>query len=166
MDAWSDQDFDAFVADRLPALVSFAYRLTFDLGHAQDLVQTALLSVLMRSRRHRPDSPEPYVRRAIVNAFLSQRRRRTVAEDLVALVPDGRLPHSDPEWEQRDDFQQMVVGLSPRQRAVVMLRYCEDWSDDQVAEALGVSVGTVKKLSARALATLRQRQIAQEGRAS
>ena len=161
MAGWPDTEFEDFVAARLPALVGFAYGLTGDLGHSQDLVQTALLSVYVRSRRHPLGAPEAYVRKAIVNAYVSGKRRRKVAEQLVAFVPDEHDVRAedttDRAYEQRQSVTQLVQDLSPRQRAVLVLRYHEDWSEEQVAAAMGVSTGTVKKLSARGLAALRER---------
>jgi len=55
---WPDEQFEDFVAARLPALVGFAYGLTGDLGHSRDLVRTALLSVYVRSRNRAPGAPE------------------------------------------------------------------------------------------------------------
>jgi RNA polymerase sigma-70 factor (sigma-E family) len=152
---WSDEQFSAYVEARLPALVAFGYRLTGDLGHSQDLVQTALIAVYARSRRQAPNSPEAYVRRAILNAFLSSKRRRRVTESLMDAVPDtAESVHATPS-EQRQDLLDRLVGLTPRQRAVLVLRYHDDWTEEQIAEAIGVSVGGVKKLATRALAQLR-----------
>jgi RNA polymerase sigma-70 factor (sigma-E family) len=154
---WSEEDFDDFVTVRLVSLVRFAYRLTGDLGHAQDIVQVALTSVYVRSRHRRPDSPEAYVRKAIVNAFASQRRRRRVREQLVDAVPDAGGPCAETPLERRSAFFALLDGLSPRQRAVLVLRYYEDWSEDQIAASLGAPVGTVKSLASRGLAILRAR---------
>src|SRR4051812_39791145 len=93
MGGWPVEEFDGFVAARLPALVRFGYGLTGDLGHAEDLVQTALLKSYRASRRHQLDDPEAYVRRAIVTANVSRFRRRRVVEDLVEVVPEtGAAP--------------------------------------------------------------------------
>ena len=156
MAGWSDAEFDAFVAARLPALVAFGYGLTGDVGHSQDLVQSALMSVYLHARRQKPDAPEAYVRRAIVNAYVSSKRRRRVTEDLVEVVPDVRVSVQESPREQRDAIAALLADLSPRQRAVLVLRYREDWSEAQIADALGVSAGTVKKLASRGLAALRK----------
>ena len=155
MGGWPDAEFDDFVATRSPALVRFAYGLTADLGHAQDLVQSALVSVYVRSRRRRPDSPEAYVRKAVLNAFLSGKRRRAIREQLVERVPDAGSPPELSTYEQQQAVSALVAELTPRQRAVLFLRYYEDWSEEQIAAALGVSAGTVKSLASRGLAALR-----------
>jgi RNA polymerase sigma-70 factor (sigma-E family) len=163
---WPDAEFDAFVAARLPALIAFGYGLTGDVGHSQDLVQSALMAVYLRSRRQMPDAPEAYVRRAVANAYVSSKRRRRVHEDLVEVVPEQIARTHESPSEQRDGLTALLAGLSPRQRAVLVLRYREDWSEAQIAEALGVSAGTVKKLASRGLAALREQLGSREGTAS
>jgi RNA polymerase sigma-70 factor (sigma-E family) len=150
---WSDAEFDSFVGARMGALVRFAYALTGDVGHAEDLVQTALLKVYRR--RLRPDDPERYVRRAIVNANLSRFRRRRVPESLVDTVPDVAAGTVEPPGEQAAALQRLLAGLSPRQRTVLSLRYGADLSEAETAELLGVSPGTVKSAASRGLARLR-----------
>jgi RNA polymerase sigma-70 factor (sigma-E family) len=153
---WSDAEFDAFVGARMGSLVRFAYSLTGDLGHAEDLVQTALVKVYLRSRRMVPDDPERYVHRAIINANLSRFRRHRIRESLVEAAPDQPESRSvEASTEQADAVRELLAGLSPRQRTVVGLRYCADLSEAEVAELLGVSAGTVKTLASRGLAKLR-----------
>jgi RNA polymerase sigma-70 factor (sigma-E family) len=154
--SWSDTDFDAFVGARMGALVRFAYALTGDLGHAEDLVQTALLRVYRHSRRTAPDNPEGYVRKAIVNANLSRFRRHRVPESLVGRPPDqAGTVDADSPGEQARALLRLLEGLSPRQRTVLALRYGADLSEAETAELLGVTVGTVKSLASRGLARLR-----------
>jgi RNA polymerase sigma-70 factor (sigma-E family) len=152
---WSDADFDAFVGARMGALVRFAYALTGDLGHAEDLVQTALLRVYRRGRRVAPDNPEQYVRRAIVNANLSRFRRRRVPESLVARLPERGAADPEPASEQAAALAGLLAGLSPRQRTVLALRYGADLSEAETAALLGISTGTVKSVASRGLARLR-----------
>jgi RNA polymerase sigma-70 factor (sigma-E family) len=154
--SWDDADFDAFVGARMGALVRFAYALTGDLGHAEDLVQTALLRVYRRSRRMLPDDPERYVRQAIVNANLSRFRRHRVPESLVGRPPDqaGAADQDSPD-EQAQALLRLLAGLSPRQRTVLALRYGADLSEADTAELLDVTIGTVKSLASRGLAKLR-----------
>jgi RNA polymerase sigma-70 factor (sigma-E family) len=154
--SWSDGEFDAFVGARMGALVRFAYALTGDLGHAEDLAQTALLRVYRRSRRMVPDDPERYVRQAIVNANLSRFRRHRVPESLVGRPPEraGRTDQESPD-EQAQALLRLLAGLSPRQRTVLALRYGADLSEAEIAQLLGVTTGTVKSLASRGLAKLR-----------
>ena len=152
---WPDGEFDEFVLARLAGLVRFAYALTGDLGHAEDVVQTALVKTYLATRRRVPDDPEAYVRRAVVTANLSRFRRRRVVEDLVDVVPDRSGPSDGEPVEQTAAIAELLAGLTPRQRTVMVLRYQEDWSEAQIAAAMGVSTGTVKTLASRALTSLR-----------
>jgi RNA polymerase sigma-70 factor (sigma-E family) len=147
-------DFREFVRTRSPALVRTAYLLTGDRHLAEDLLQTALL----RCYGHwsRIDAPEAYVRRAMVTTVTGWRRRRWMGEVSTGVLPE-RSGGDDPTDEQaiRTDLLRVLHELGPRQRAVLVLRFYEDMSEAEVAAVLGVSVGTVKSQSARALARLR-----------
>jgi RNA polymerase sigma-70 factor (sigma-E family) len=145
-------EFDDFVRARHPALLRFAYVLTGDPHLAADLVQDALERTGMRWRFvQRQDAPEGYVRRAIVNAHLNQRRRRR-RERLVADPPE--LAQST--VETRDDLLWgLLAGLPPQQRAVLVLRFYEDLTEAEVARVLDCAIGTVKSNGSRALAKLR-----------
>lgn len=156
MAGWPDQDFDAFVTARVSALVRFAYALTGDVGHAEDIVQTALVKTYLATRRRVPDDPDAYVRRAVVNANLSRFRRRRVVEDLVDVVPDRAGDEDLERVAQQEALAARLAGLSRRQRTVMVLRYQEDWSEAQIAAAMGISPGTVKTLASRALGILRE----------
>ena len=156
MAGWPEQAFDSFVAARLPALVRFAYALTGDLGHAEDIVQTALVKTYLATRRRAPESPEAYVRRAIVTANVSRFRRRRVVETLVDVVPDtSATPDRSTHGDSQRALAEVLAGLTPRQRTVMVLRYQEDWPEAEIAAAMGVSPGTVKTLASRAMAALR-----------
>jgi RNA polymerase sigma-70 factor (sigma-E family) len=160
MAGWPDQEFDAFVASRLPSLVRFAYSLTHDLGLAEDLVQTALMKSYRASRRHRLENPEAYVRRAVVTANVSRWRRPHVVEHLVDVVPEPAADQPGDRLEQHQTMLELLRELTPRQRTVIVLRYQEDWSEAQIADAMGVHVGTVKTLASRALDRLRSGALA------
>ncbi len=147
------EGFDAFVAARSPALLRAAYLLTGDHHLSQDLVQTAL----MQAARHWEkihDHPEPYVRRILYNANVSRWRRQKFAEYPIDDV-DTAAPADD--TEARLALAQALDGLTRKQRAVLVLRYYEDLTEAQAAEALGVSVGTVKSTHRQALDRLRSR---------
>ena len=155
MSGWPDVEFDAFVAARMPAITRFAYSLTGDQGHAEDVVQTALIKSYLATRRRRPDSPEAYVRRAVVSAHLARFRRRRVAEVLSAVLPEQRAAYDVHPTEAAESVAERLAGLTPRQRTVMVLRYVEDWTESEIADAMGVTTGTVKTLAHRALARLR-----------
>jgi len=149
-------EFRDFVAARSAALMRTAFLLTGDYQHAEDLLQTALMRCY--GRWSSISSPEAYVRRAMVTTVTGWRRRRWVGERPTAEPPE-RTPPDDAEVDAatlREDLLRLLRELGPRQRAVVVLRFYEDMSEAEVAEVLGISIGTVKSQAARALARLRE----------
>jgi RNA polymerase sigma-70 factor (sigma-E family) len=151
-----DDEFAAFVRMRMPALLRFGHALTGNPHDALDLVQAALERTGVRWRSVSRDGrdPEAYVRRAMVNSWVS-RWRRLRRESLVAGVPDRPVAADDGALE-REPLWQALRELPPRQRAVVVLRYYEDLSEAEIAAVLGVSPGTVKSQASKAMATLRR----------
>jgi RNA polymerase sigma-70 factor (sigma-E family) len=151
--------FDEFVAGRSRALLRTAYLLTHDHALAEDLLQTALTKAWFAWRRI-DGNPEPYVRRILVNTYASWWRRKWNGEhptDELPETPSGDAraqPTTQPITEPTDLWTAMAR-LPRRQRAVVVLRYFEDLTEAQTAEALGCSVGTVKSQASKALAKLR-----------
>ncbi|MFJ4798997.1 SigE family RNA polymerase sigma factor [Kitasatospora purpeofusca] len=150
--------FEAFAATRWRRLVRTAYLLTGDHHEAEDVVQATLAKVFRSwGRISRLDEPDAYVHRALVNNNLTRHRRRRVRQLLVPVLPERA--HSagagHREVEERSVLLQALAELPPRQRAVVVLRYWEDMSENQVAEVLGCSAGNVKSQASRGLAKLR-----------
>lgn len=149
----ADPAFDTFVRARMPSLLRFAHAITGDPHTAADLVQDALERTGMRwSSLDRNGDPEAYVRRAIVNGRIS-RWRKLRRESLVDLVPD-HAPYVD-RGPRDDTLWQLLATLPRRQRAVLVLRYYEDQSEEQIAATLGCAPGTVKSQASKALAKLR-----------
>jgi RNA polymerase sigma-70 factor (sigma-E family) len=145
--------FEAFVRARLPALLRFAYAVCGDPHTAADLVQDALERTgLHWSRIDRSGDAEAYVRRAIVNGRTS-RWRKLRRESLVDVVPE-RQPYDDRPGHD-ETLWQLLTTLPRRQRAVLVLRYYEDMSEQQIAATLGCAPGTVKSQASKALAKLR-----------
>jgi RNA polymerase sigma-70 factor (sigma-E family) len=152
------EEFQAYVATRQRALVRTAYLLTGNLHEAEDLVQSALTRTYLAWHRIREvQAVDAYVRRVLVNEHSSWWRRawRRV-ERSTDNVPE-RPAEPGPDLVDRDEMWALVCTLPPRQRAVVVLRFYEDLSPAEVADALGCSVGTVGSQTSRALATLRER---------
>jgi RNA polymerase sigma-70 factor (sigma-E family) len=145
-----ERSFAAYVADRRPALVRTAYLICGDAHLAEDLVQGALVKAVAHWRRI-GDHPEPWLRKVIVNDHMSGWRKHRGRERLTDAVPDG------PAGEAvRDlDLATALRRLPPRQRAVVVLRYYEDLTEQETARVLGVAVGTVKSQHRDAIARLR-----------
>ncbi|WP_432497793.1 SigE family RNA polymerase sigma factor [Kineococcus gypseus] len=150
--------FSAWAAGAVPRLVGIARLLSGDAHAGEDLVQDVLEKMYARwPRVHEPDA---YARRALANAATSRWRRRATRPEVpweLDRDASGAHPAHDPHTgtEQRLDLLAELTRLPARQRAVVVLRYLDDLSEQQVAELLEISVGTVKSQSSRALARLR-----------
>lgn len=148
-----DADFPEFVRLRYAALLRTAYLLTGSQHAAEDLVQTCLLSAMRRWKRI--DDPMAYLRRAMVNERTSVWRRLRGAEILSAVVPDRPVPDDTDGVVARDELIMALAKLPPRMRAVLVLRYWEDLSEEATATLLGCSTGSVKSQASRGLARLR-----------
>ncbi len=150
--------FAEFVASRERALQRTAWLLTGDWALAQDLVQTALVRSWPRWERiRRRDNPEIYVRKVMVNTWLTWTRRKWRGELACVAVPDDAAPGDlATETAIRLAVQQALATLTQRQRAVVVMRIFDDMSEAHVSQALNIAVGTVKSTTAQALARLRQ----------
>ena len=143
-----DEEFAAYMQARQPSLLRTAYLLTGDRHTAEDLVQTALAKLYLSwDKVQQRDSIDGYVRRILINENNSLWRRGWKKREYAT----GDLPDDDHVTDEYDEGQRAAVW------AVVVLRYYEDLSEAEVAEILGISVGTVKSQASRALATLRER---------
>lgn len=155
-----DAQFSAFVTASYPSLCRTAYLVLGDHHAAEDVVQAALVGLYRRwSKVEHADGPGPYARRAVVNAAISElrrpHRRHEAARETLPEDPD---PGLDPASRLRDKAVLAALrDLPPGQRAVVVLRYVEDVDVATTAVTLGISEGTVKSQSAKALSTLRGR---------
>lgn len=147
-------EYDQFVVDRSPRLLRVAYLLTGDWAAAEDLLQTALVKVWFAWPRVHGDA-EAYVRRIIATTYISWRRRRWTGELPQALPEHAEAADRMSEYVERDALWRMLAELPRRQRAVLVLRYFEDLTELQIAQTLGISVGTVKSQASKGLAKLR-----------
>ena len=163
MDAQERDAFEALVDARSTSLLRTAYLLTGDWGTAEDLLQTALAKTWFRWHALRDtQAAEAYVRQVMSRTFATWWRRKWRGEQPTAVLPDvlGHDPYSG--VVARDLLRRALAELPPRQRAIVVLRFYEDLSEAQVAEALGCSLGTVKSTVSRALVRLRESGLVQE----
>lgn len=151
-------DFDAFVAERSTMLLRTAFALCGDRGHAEDMLQAALLRTARRWGAVRGD-PVAYTRRVLANLakdrWRDRSRRITEAEltESAAAVGDSGTHE---RFLVRHALLTAAQQLPPRQRAVLALRFFDELSVEQTAEVLGCSPGTVKSQTHHALAKLRE----------
>lgn len=148
-------EFERYVESHYERLLRVAAAL--DAGaDAEDLTHSALLKALRKWKDiEHVEEVHAYVRRILVNEFLSARRRakRFPARFLhaqVVVAPD----HAELSAE-RSELGHLIDALPPRQRATIVLRYFEDLDDAAIAEALQCNQSTVRSNAARALRTLR-----------
>jgi RNA polymerase sigma-70 factor (sigma-E family) len=151
----SSDTFAEFVATRSPRLQRTAYLLTHDWAQAEDLLQMALVRAWSAWGRIDGD-PEPYVRKVLVNVYASwwRRRWRHVEQPMSQLPEPPAVDHIS-RVDRRDEVWQALGRLPRRQRAVLVLRYFEDMTEAQIADAMSISVGTVKSQAKKALEKLR-----------
>jgi len=153
-----DVDFADFFHATWPRLFRAALAIAGDAASAEDALQSAFAKAYASwARVSAADHPEAYVRRMVVNEILSWRRggfwkRERPHEDVDA----GQLAGAEGAVVDRLTLWEAVQRLPVRQRAVIVLRYYEDLTEQQIAEALGCSRGTVKSQASAALATLRR----------
>ncbi|HEU5224982.1 MAG TPA: SigE family RNA polymerase sigma factor [Actinomycetota bacterium] len=133
------------------------YLLTGDRLLAEDLVQDAFVRVLGRFRDLRnKDAFWWYLRRTIVNLSSSTFRRRRVERGWLASQRADEAAPADGDVGERDRLRHALMKLRPEQRAAIVLRFYEDLSESDTAEALGVPLGTVKSTVSRGLERLRK----------
>ncbi|MER7279863.1 SigE family RNA polymerase sigma factor [Dactylosporangium sp. NPDC000244] len=149
-------EFDSFVRSRSAALLRSAYLLTGDQHLAEDLVQSALARTHRSWGRLRDrGNAEAYTRKVMYHLQVSWWRRR-VAEAMPGELPEPRQAgdHAD-QTTIRMTLRAALLRLSVKQRAVLVLRYFEDCTEAEAADLLGVTVGTIKSQTSKALAKLR-----------
>jgi RNA polymerase sigma-70 factor (sigma-E family) len=150
--------FDEFAGRRLPAVLRFATALTGDPDLAKDLVQEVLIRASSRWQEiGQLDRPEAYIRKMVVNEYLSWRRRSW------RLIPSGmngraiERPSPDPAdgYVERQALLAELAKLTRRQRTALVLRYYEGYSDAEIADVMGCAPSTVRGHVFTALAALR-----------
>ena len=148
--------FSEFASARSGSLFRTAYLVIGDYQLAQDLVQESLVKTYLAWPRLRDvTKAEAYTRRIIVTTCVSWRRRRSFTERPANDVPDAGVIDPTTLLPEQGELWAAVRRLPTRQRAAVVLRFCEDLSQAQVAELMGCSVGSVKRHTSLALDKLR-----------
>lgn len=149
--------FRDYVAAHQGSLRYRALLLTGDPATAEDLVQVTLMRVWPHwGRVSTAGSIDAYIARTMTRCYLSWRRRKWHGERPTENLPEH--PGADDDYaaaDRRDEIGRVLPTLPPRQRATIVLRYYDDLTEAQTADALGCTAGTVKSQTSRALATLR-----------
>ncbi|MEV6441748.1 SigE family RNA polymerase sigma factor [Amycolatopsis sp. NPDC051716] len=148
-----DLDFSEYFAARVQRFRRVAFALCGDWHAAEDLVQAMFVQLYRRWRRIRPGTVDAYARRVLLNLFLAG-RRDSGREYVTSSVPERESP-SGRDTSLRLDVERALAGLTPRQRAMVVLRFLEDLPVSEVATLLGIADGTVKSQTARGVEALR-----------
>jgi RNA polymerase sigma-70 factor (sigma-E family) len=152
----SEDDFDGFVRGHAPRLIRSAWLLVGEWPAAEDLVQVALERTWPKWAKLADDGQRlAYVHRVITTSYLRSRRRKWTGEIPADELPQHAVPDALDAAETHAELITAIRKLPPRQRAVIALRYLADLTEAQTADAMHCSLGTVKRYTARALATLR-----------
>jgi RNA polymerase sigma-70 factor (sigma-E family) len=144
--AWFDAEYEG--------LLRFAYLVCGDRHLAQDLVQEAFVKMSLAGARVTRTGVKTYARTTVLN--LARSRFRRAALERRAHARADEVPDHGDAVGARDEVWKAMDALSPRQRAVVALRYYEDLSEAEIAATLGMSAGSVKQHSDRAMRRLRE----------
>jgi RNA polymerase sigma-70 factor (sigma-E family) len=157
--------FEDFVVARRDALLRTAYLLAGNHHDAEDLVQSTLIKVVPKWSRIKGD-PERYVRQVLARESVNRWRGRRWREMTTDAVPETHSSadssSTDSSSTERIALLDALRTLSPRQRAVLVLRYFEDLTEADTAAVLGISVGTVKSYAREALTRMRDKQADEE----
>jgi RNA polymerase sigma-70 factor (sigma-E family) len=151
-------EFEEYVSARGQELVRLGFTVSGDYQRAEDLAQIALMQAFRSWRKVRTaDDPHHYVRRILINAYLSMTRRRSFSEAPTAeLDPHRTVPDHATDIVNSDDLWRALAALSARERVVLVLRYYQDLDDRTIADVLGIKPSSVRATASRALATLRK----------
>ncbi|MGV9290000.1 SigE family RNA polymerase sigma factor [Streptomyces sp. NPDC003719] len=162
----SEAEFTAYVQERRASLYATAYHLTGDRFEAEDLLQSALFSTYRAwDRISDKAAVGGYLRRTMANLHISAWRRRKLNE-----YPTEELPETPGDTdamrgtELRTVLWQALARLPELQRTMLVLRYYEGRTDPEIADILGISVGTVKSSIWRSLRRLREDEVLSFGR--
>ncbi|MFG1812811.1 SigE family RNA polymerase sigma factor [Kribbella sp. NPDC049174] len=148
--------FDEWTRSGLPQLLRFATALCGS-GHlAEDIVQDIAIKAHRNwARISAAGSPDAYLRRMAVNEYLSWRRKWSRYVPRAEIIAAEHTADPADQAADRDQLITELAKLPRRQRAVLVLRYYGGQTDNEIAETLGCSPGTVRAHASRALATLR-----------
>ncbi len=151
-------EFAEYVSVRWAALVRSAVLLGCPRQDAEDLVQSVLARCWASwSKVRDADNRDAYVHRVLVNTHIDSRRRRWWGELPAASVPESGADSEElSNVDVTDAVERALGGLSRVNRVVVVLRFYAHLSEQETAQVLNISPGTVKSRLSRALSQLSQ----------
>jgi RNA polymerase sigma-70 factor (sigma-E family) len=151
-------EFEEYASARGQELVRLGFTVSGDYQRAEDLAQIALMQAFRAWRKvQRADDPHNYVRRILINSYLSMTRRRSFTEAPAAEIDtDTAVPDPASDIVNSDDLWRALATLSARERVVLVLRYYQDMDDRTIADLLGIKPSSVRATASRALAALRK----------
>ena len=151
-------EFEEYVSARGQELVRLGFTVSGDYQRAEDLAQIALMQAFRVWRKvQRADDPHNYVRRILINSYLSMTRRRSFTEAPAAEIDtETTVPDPATDIVNSDDLWRALARLSARERVVLVLRYYQDMDDRTIADLLGIKPSSVRATASRALAALRK----------
>jgi RNA polymerase sigma-70 factor (sigma-E family) len=158
MDPVAEGEFRDWAAARQGAMFRTALLLTGHRQDAEDLLQVALAKLALHwSRVSAGGTPDAYVRRILYHELISWRRRARHRHEYASPDVADLGVTADPTGASavRLSLGRALATLTPRQRAVIVLRYYSDLPEAEIAEILSCSVGTVRSQTHRTLARLR-----------
>ncbi len=148
--------FEEWAEGSLVALLRFARVLCSDRGLAEDVVQEVLIKVHRQwPRIAKLDQPETYIRKMVVNEYLSWRRKWSRMHPVADVIADDHVADHSRTYADRDYLATAIAALPRQQRAVIVLRYYAAYSDPEIADLIGCGTSAVRAYAARALVTLR-----------
>jgi RNA polymerase sigma-70 factor (sigma-E family) len=153
----AEASFSQLIADSHRRLEHLAYMLCGDRATAEDAVAEAYAKVWPRYRRGRVREPYAYLRRAVVNQVTGSHRKAAIEQrEVQRWTGDMNAPATESTIDDSEMLKPALLALPAKQRAVIVLRFLEDLSEQETAAVLGVKPGTVKSRSARGLEQLRR----------
>ncbi|HEY0469998.1 MAG TPA: SigE family RNA polymerase sigma factor [Kribbella sp.] len=151
-------EFEEYASARGQELVRLGFTVSGDYQRAEDLAQIALMQAFRAWRKvQKADDPHTYVRRILINSYLSMTRRRSFTEAPAAEIDsEHTVPDPATDIVNSDDLWRALATLSARERVVLVLRYYQDMDDRTIADLLGIKPSSVRGTASRALAALRK----------
>ncbi|SDN28369.1 SigE family RNA polymerase sigma factor [Allokutzneria albata] len=151
-----DDEFAEFFSARFDFARRIAYALCGNWSEAEELAQNAFVKIYAHWRRVRSETADAYLRTVLTRTFLDTKRRGRAREEPTESPPDRPVVQDTGAIEDRPALLAALQKVPPRQRAVIVLRFIQDLSVEQVADVLGCTTGTVKSQTSRGLQALRQ----------